>query len=181
VPLQSEQQVWSGSTSWKGLLTLGWIAAFVVPIPLIIAAITFRHQFGEGHERLWMVSLLSLVPLFWFAIRLWMIRTTTYRITTERISVLKGILSRQSDDIQLMRVADVQFFQPLLGRLLNVGDVRVLSTDKAVPDLVIPGVESPSEFKEMLWNLVRERRRNLVALEQLNQGLGLGSDIPPSF
>ena len=36
--------------------------------------------------------------------------------------------------------------------------------------LVIPGVENPQEFKEMLWTLVRERRRNLVAMEQLNTG-----------
>lgn len=156
-----------GAMSWKGLLNFGWILAFLIPLPLIIYSFSMRVQFG-GY---WGLSFLTLIPVVAFFVRLWMLRTTSYRITTERISVLKGILSRESDDLQLIRVADVQFFQPLLGRLLNVGDIRILSTDQTVPDLVIPGVQSPSEFKEMLWNLVRERRRNLVAMEQLNKGV----------
>lgn len=170
-PLQPEQQVWLGAMSWKAMLSFGWLILFAIPLPLIIYAFSMRAHF-QPHG-LWALSLLSLLPVGAFFVRGLSLRTTTYRITNERISVLKGILSRESDDLQLMRVADVQFRQNLLGRLLNVGDLRVLSTDKTVPDLVIAGVESPAAFKEMLWNLVRERRRNMIAMEQLNQ-LNLG-------
>lgn len=168
--LQPEQQVWTGSASWKSIVTPAWACAFVLPLPLIIYAFSMRAHFAP-HNGLWSLSLFSLVPILVFLGRLWMLRTTSYRVTNERISVLRGLLSRESDDIQLMRVSDVQFYQTLMNRLLNVGDIRVLSTDKTVPDLVILGVESPAAFKEMLWNLVRERRRNTVALEQLNQGI----------
>jgi len=162
-----EQQVWLGTMSWKGMLSPWWLLAFVVPLPLIVYTFSMRFHFDP--HGLWALSLLSLLPLLGFFARGWMLRTTSYRITNERISVLKGVLSRESDDLQLMRVADVQFRQNLFGRLLNVGDLRILSTDKTVPDLVIPGIEAPAAFKEMLWNLVRERRRNMIAMEQLNQ------------
>lgn len=153
--------------SWQGMLTFGWLVAFAIPFPLIVYFFSMRAQFEP--RGLWMLSLLSLVPLVVFCFRVWVLRTTSYRITNERISVLKGIFSRESNDLQLVRVADVQFQQTLLGRMLNVGNIRILSTDKTIPDLVILGVKSPADFKEMLWNLVRERRRNMIALEQLNQ------------
>lgn len=175
-PLVAEQEVWAGAVTFKGMLTWGWVAVLCVPLPVIVGAYSMRIHFEP--QQLWMLSLVTLLPVVAFGIRWWMRRSTAYRVTTERISVLRGILSRESVDLQLMRVADVQFYQLLLGRFLNVGDIRVLSSDKAVPDMVIPGVESPAEFKEMLWNLVRERRRNLVAMEQLNPS---AADGPPLF
>lgn len=162
-----------GAMTFKGMLTWSWLLALVVPLPSILGAYATRGRIDPSG--LWMISLLTLIPAGVFGVRLWMQRTTVYRITTERISVLRGVLTRESVDLQLMRVADVQFRQSLLDRFLGVGDIRVLSSDKAVPDMVIPGVESPAEFKEMLWNLVRERRRNLVAMEQLN------TEGPPLF
>lgn len=175
-PMMPEQEVWVGAMTFKGMLTWGWLLAFAVPVPTVIGAYAMRTHFEP--QTLWMLSLATLLPLVVFGVKWWMRRATVYRITTERISVLRGILSRESVDLQLMRVADVHFHQSLLGRFLNVGDIRVQSSDKAVPDMVIPGVESPTEFKEMLWNLVRERRRNLVALEQLNTNAAEG---PPLF
>ena len=138
-PVQPEKEVWVGATSWKAVLN-GW----------------------------WMLSFLLLVPILAFLVVVWFKRSTRYRITSERITIVKGIISRESDDIQLIRVEDVQFSQGVIHRLLGVGNVRVLSTDKGSPDVIIDGVENPVEFKEMLWNLVRERRRNMVAVEQLN-------------
>ena len=116
----------------------------------------------------WLLSFLLLVPILVFAVVVWFKRSTHYRITTDRITIVKGIISRESDDINLIRVEDVQFYQGVLHRMLGVGNIRVMSTDKGSPELLIEGVDNPVEFKEMLWHLVRDRRRNLVAIEQLN-------------
>ncbi|NDD27343.1 MAG: zinc-ribbon domain-containing protein [Proteobacteria bacterium] len=177
-PLPAEQEVWSGAMSLKGMLTWGWVLAFVLPVPIVGGAFYMRARF-EGQA--WLLSLVSLLPLAVFACKLMVARSTHFRLTTERITVVSGIFSRTSVDLQLIRVADVQFFQSLLGRLLDVGDIRLLTTDKAAPDLVIPGVDQPADFKEKIWNLVRDRRRNLVPMEQLNQSLTAVSGEGPGL
>ena len=160
-----------GAMSWKAALNFWWLLGSLLLVPILSFAIVAGVEAMTGKPPLsfgWLLAFLSLVPIVAFAIVVWVKRSTRYRITTERITILTGIVSRESDDIQLMRVEDVQFSQGVLHRLLGVGNVRVMSTDKKSPDILIEGVENPVEFKEMLWHLVRDRRRNMVAIEQLN-------------
>ena len=158
-----EKLVWEGAMSWRGALNAWWLLGFLLLVPGVIAGLVLSLGLAW-----WVLAPLALVPVVAFGIVVWVKRSTHYRITSERITVMKGIVSRSSDDIQLIRVEDVQFYQGLLHRLLGVGTIRVLSTDKGSPDLLIEGVLDPPAFKEMLWHLVRERRRNLVPIEQLN-------------
>ncbi len=173
--MEAEHDVWRGTVSWKALISFGWVLAFLLPVPLIIGCYSYRAAFSVHGtpSRWWLLSLVSLVGPLVFMTRLLLRRTTSYRITDERISVVYGVLSRASDDLLLIRVEDVQFRQGLLQRLLHVGDIRIVSTDRELPLLIIPGVEAPADFKEMLWRLVRQRRRNILPMEQLNNLSGV--------
>ncbi|MBM3461807.1 MAG: PH domain-containing protein, partial [Armatimonadetes bacterium] len=117
----------------------------------------------------WLVSFLLVVPILIFAIVVWLKqRSIHYRITTERITITSGLFSRESEDIQLVRIEDVQYKQGFFQRMLGVGTLLLISTDKTQRDLFIYGVADPPAFKEKIWHLVRERRQGMVLMEQLN-------------
>ena len=54
-----------------------------------------------------------------------------YRLTTQRLFIREGILTRTLSEVELVRVDDVTVRQGLIQRLFGVGDVLLASTDRS--------------------------------------------------
>jgi hypothetical protein len=83
---------------------------------------------------------------------------TIYEITTQRIRVIKGILGNRIEEVELVRVRDTKFKQHLGERMLDVGDITVLSTDPTMPELVLHNVKNPVEVRELIRKAVIEEK-----------------------
>ena len=83
-----------------------------------------------------------------------------YTITSERIRVSHGMLSKRRDDVELVRVQDVDFTQTVRERFLNVGDIRVKSHDPSTPTLVLNDVANPENVHEILRRAVLQARKD---------------------
>jgi hypothetical protein len=84
-------------------------------------------------------------------------------LTTERLQIVRGILSRSTEEIELTRVRDVSYEQSLAQRALGIGTVHVIGTDVTTPMVVLHDIEEPEQVKEMIREAVRDqRRRNRV-------------------
>jgi hypothetical protein len=84
-------------------------------------------------------------------------------LTTERLQIVRGILSRSTEEVELTRVRDVSMEQSLAQRALGIGTITVIGTDATAPMIVIHDVEEPEEVKELIRQAVRDqRRRNRV-------------------
>ena len=93
---------------------------------------------------------------------------TRYRLTTHRLFRERGIISRQVDEIELIRVDDVSVRQNILQRIFNVGIVTVIApTDATEPRLELVGIASPIEVKEQIRTYVRRRRGRSLHIESL--------------
>lgn len=93
--------------------------------------------------------------------------TLRYRLTNHRLFTERGLLARQHDELELIRVDDVAVHQNVLQRLFDVGTVRVLSTDSSSPELRLEGVPRPLAVKEEIRTQVRARRARTTFLETL--------------
>jgi hypothetical protein len=80
-------------------------------------------------------------------------------LTTERLQVVKGILSRSTEEVELTRVRDVSYEQSLPQRALGIGTVTVVGTDATAPTVVLHDVEEPEAVKELIRQAVRDQRR----------------------
>jgi hypothetical protein len=80
-------------------------------------------------------------------------------LTTERLRVIRGILSRSTEEVELTRVRDVGFEQSLAQRALGIGTVTVVGTDATSPTVVLHDVEEPEQVNELIRQAVREQRR----------------------
>ena len=63
-----------------------------------------------------------------------------YRITTQRVVVERGVLSKKLDQIDLYRINDYVVERPFGQRLLGTGNLIIEALDKTTPELRIDGL-----------------------------------------
>ena len=78
-----------------------------------------------------------------------------------------GILVRQMDRIEMIDIDDVSYRQGPIQILLNVGSIRIVSSDTSHPQLDMPGIADV----RMVADLIDDARRN----ERRNRGLHIES------
>ena len=109
---------------------------------------------------IWGVLLLPVGIGLLLLLRAWyLVASTRYRLTTQRLFVQTGLVAKKLEEVELFRVKDVTLNQGFVQRLLGVGTVVVLSTDDTAPRLELAGLLRPAETKETLRNAFRNARR----------------------
>ena len=99
------------------------------------------------------------LPLLWAVWRYLVTRCTRYEITSERISLEQGVLSKRMDELELYRVKDTTFEQPFLLRLVGLSHVVVRSTDQSHPELVIRAIRDGRGLRENLRGAIEKIRK----------------------
>ncbi len=78
------------------------------------------------------------------------------QITTERVIIESGFLTKVRDDVEVFRIRDVVTTQPLWHRLLGIGDVIIKATEGRTEERhTLRGVPDPiavSEAIRQAWN-----------------------------
>lgn len=137
---------------------------FLVGAVLIAAAIALQVE--HMGPRLLRVIVLVLGVLV-LPIPIFIARSTYYRITNYRIDYGRGLLAKDIDTLELWHVEDLHFHQSLTDRILNVGDITVLSHDDTLPKLDIHGIPNPRELYEELKQRVIavKRQRGVIKMD----------------
>ena len=116
----------------------------------------------------WLAALV-VVPLAYAGWRWWVISSRVYEITTERIKVTTGLVSKRTDDLELYRVKDMVLEEPPLLRLAGAGNIVLTTSDTTTPTLVLEGITGAKELREQLRKHIedcRDRKRTrLTELE----------------
>lgn len=103
-----------------------------------------------------------VLPVFVAVQRALQVHFTRYRVTSERLEVTRGILSRRSEQLELYRVKDLSLEEPLVLRLAGLGHVIVHSSDRSHPVLALRAVPDPEMLRNRMRGLVeklRDRKR----------------------
>lgn len=82
-----------------------------------------------------------------------------YQITSERVRIVEGLLSKARRDIELVRIQDIDHTQNLTERTLNIGDVTIASHDPGDPEITLNNVRNPSEVHEILRRAMLKARK----------------------
>lgn len=164
-PPSAEEPLWSGSYCLRAALHV-WIAWGVWGALVVLGYLGLVTTRSSPVSLL--VGALAVLPGAWFLgkalLRRWSLR---YRLTTHRLFTDRGLLRRQHDELELIRVDDISVRQNLLQRWLGVGTVTVVSTDSSNPRLEIEGILAPLALKERIRTQVRALRSRTTFLETL--------------
>ncbi|MCB0002982.1 MAG: PH domain-containing protein [Anaerolineales bacterium] len=82
-----------------------------------------------------------------------------YRITNQRIRIESGFLGKDRDDIELVRVQDIDHNQGIGERALGIGDVVISSADPSKPHAVLRNVRDPENVHEILRRAMLDARK----------------------
>jgi membrane protein YdbS with pleckstrin-like domain len=107
------------------------------------------------------VAVLTLgLALVYFWIRR---RTVRYRITTQRIQIERGLLSKTLNNLELFRIDDYEINRPLGMRIVGHAELRFRSSDRNAGVLSLKGIPEVQRIAEELRQCVlRERQRRNV-------------------
>jgi uncharacterized membrane protein YdbT with pleckstrin-like domain len=72
--------------------------------------------------------------------------TSEFAVTTDRVVVKTGLLSRNTIEIQLSKVESVQVSQDIIGRLLNYGSITVSGTGGTHEPFAL--IDDPINFRK---------------------------------
>jgi uncharacterized membrane protein YdbT with pleckstrin-like domain len=156
---QDERLVLLLHPHWKTLIRPFAVAVIVIVIALI-AEVLIPPNSAAAVERLVVAAVAILAVMLWLIVPVLRWRTTTYELTTRRMRVRSGIVTRHGRDIPLARINDVSFEKGLLDRLLGSGRLVVESAGEHGQILLndIPRVEFT---QATLFRLVEEEQRRL--------------------
>lgn len=85
----------------------------------------------------------------------WCLRmnNTTLVVTTRRVMLESGVLSRQASEFALADVSDIQVEQGLLPRMMGVGDLAIISQKgDDMRQMVVMAVSDPLSVAELIRN-----------------------------
>jgi hypothetical protein len=84
---------------------------------------------------------------------------TSYQITTERVRIVHGLLGKERDDIELIRIQDLDFHQSVTERALGIGDILIKSADPSLPETSLNNIKQPNEVHEILRRAMLNARK----------------------
>ena len=101
---------------------------------------------------------------------------TRYKLSNDRLFLIKGFLNMKYDEIQLYRVRDISLKRSLWQRIFGVGTVTVNSSDQSMPILELKNIKKPIEIKEMINEHVERVKiaRNVRIGEVIDNNVGGG-------
>lgn len=155
VPM-AEETLWKGSPSWRvliGKVVVMLLALIVIPVAAafvvsLTADIDMKRTITTTGW--WLAAAIVLWQLIAFLIAMLRLQSTHYTVTTQRILIEQGMLSKSVNEIDLRSLDDTQFFQPFTERLLGIGNVTLVASDKTLPVTVLHGIHNPRNVRETI-------------------------------
>jgi hypothetical protein len=85
--------------------------------------------------------------------------STHYIITSQRVRIIEGLFGKDREDIELIRIQDIDQSQSLRERLLNLGDITVRGHDTSQPKAVLNNISDPQTVHELLRKAILSARK----------------------
>jgi len=152
---ENEHVIFDGHPSWRGTLTFYVRGILLAALGGAVAAVVtaIGSDFSWTTTILVFVVLVALAILVGFLFRM----TTTYTITSQRLTIRRGILARHLQQTRVERVQNVNVDQSVLDRIMRVGQVDFDTAGTDDSDFTFRGVASPGAVVRAVDEAHRER------------------------
>jgi uncharacterized membrane protein YdbT with pleckstrin-like domain len=146
-------------------LVLLLIVAAAITIMLVLP----QSVAGHGTTRLIVGLVALLAAVIWFGTPFLRWRTTIYEVTTRRLRLREGIISRSGRDFPLNRISDVSFSQGPLDRIFGCGRLIVESPGET-GQLVLTEIPDVRRVQAVLFQLVGDEEATLGRVGPADDG-----------
>ncbi len=149
-------------TLWHGTPSPTLLAGHVLAIVVVLIAIPLLTRFfgstmpdedqGASMIRFGWIATAIIIAVQLIALTIaWIrLRATSYTVTNQRVLIEQGVFTKTVDEIDLRYVDDSQFQQTLVDRILGIGNVTLISSDKTSPRYMLRSVKDPRGVRELV-------------------------------
>ena len=149
---------------WKTVLRPLFLLVVIILVAVVLVVILpSGHNLALARLAIGVVALVAAIT--WCAVPLLRWRTTTYELTTRRLRLRSGILSRQGRDFPLNRISDVSFSHGIIDRMLGCGRLVVESAGEH-GQLVLSEIPEVEQVQATLFQLVEDEQQRLAREER---------------
>lgn len=129
-----------------------WVPTAAVCVVVAILVVVLAGAIHAALPNIGLIALaLLLIPLYSFLRTFLNWLREEFVITNWRIMQVRGVLNKQVLDSSLDKINDVSMQQTLLGRMLDFGDINVLTASEQGINR-IRGIRDPIGFKVVMVN-----------------------------
>jgi hypothetical protein len=90
-----------------------------------------------------------------------------YIVTSERVRIVSGLIGKGTEDIEMIRLKDVDHTQGISERILGIGDITLHSADATRPTAVLRNVKDPEKVHEIIRRaMLNARKQHPFVFEQ---------------
>jgi uncharacterized membrane protein YdbT with pleckstrin-like domain len=142
---------------WK-MLVAPVLLTFVVVAGLLVSEVLIPGSKYAWAERLALAVVAIVLLMWWLMVPILRWRTTVYELTTRRLRLRDGILTRNGRDIPLSRITNVSFRKGVLDRVLGAGTLVVESAGEH-GELRLTEIPHVERVSALLSQLMEEEER----------------------
>jgi len=135
-----------------------WILFAAVVLALIIL---LRVWWLPDAGWVWWLLLVFVIPGVRIAWGFLSWRMNVYVLTNRRVIESTGVLSKRVADSSLEKLTDIVLKQSIVGRMLNYGDIIVLTAAAGAGISNLKQIRRPMEFKQQMLNAKEELEQDL--------------------
>ncbi len=85
--------------------------------------------------------------------------STYYKVTSERVTQHRGLIARNTSEVELSDIRNIQVNQGAIARILDIGNVAISSAGQSGMEVVFRGIRDPGGVAE----IVRRARKRVSA------------------
>lgn len=160
---------------WLTVLGSTVMAIVLAAVAGIVSWVTPDDETGNRIQ--WIVVILvvlAAIPLVLVPFLRW--RTTHYVVTSHRVMVRRGILTKQGKDITLSKITDVSFSQSLLDRIIRSGTLNIESAGDSA-DESLRNIPHSDEVQQLINRLIDEDANRRAG--RMVEAMGLAPNEEP--
>ncbi|HEX6583489.1 MAG TPA: PH domain-containing protein [Thermoleophilaceae bacterium] len=146
-----ERELYEGRPSWRALMTFYVAGIGLAGLVLVILGL-LADEWGVAIVIAAIIAGLTLVIGYLRRV------STKYLITTQRLRISRGIVSKKVQETRLERVQNVNYQQGVLDRLLGVGTVDFDTAGSDDSEFRFEWVNEPEQVVQAVDSAVEEAR-----------------------
>ena len=162
---EPEEELWNGGYSAKAMVgtwvLLGLVSVATLILPFFVPFLAFLSV---------PISLVVIVGIWLIGAVVYGVRRfgVHYELTSQRFIHQTGILTRDTDRIEVIDIDDVSFTQGPVQRMFGVGRITITSSDRSHPLLHMIGIADVKSVAGLIDDVRRkERRRRSLHIEAI--------------
>lgn len=156
--LRDETMIWEGHPTWRASLSFHAKGFLLSVAPLVL--VLLLGWAGVDLPVMWAVLILAAGVALTIGAS-WVMRYfTQYTITTKRLQIRRGILSKTESSANVDRIQNITVFQSPVDRILKVGAIDFdTASDDPSDRFGFAGVNEPQALRERIERARDEDRR----------------------